>query len=112
MEIHTKKKDESLAVSVMGRLDAVSAAEFDKEMVDQINKGESHFILDLSRVDYISSAGLRCILALSKKLKEMKGEIVLCGLQGGVKEVFDISGFSSIFTIYRTLEDALKGKED
>jgi anti-anti-sigma factor len=108
MEIHVKKEAKGLIVSVIGRWDAVSVGEFDKEMDGQIGKGESNFILDLSRLDYISSAGLRSILSASKRLKENKGMMTLCGLQGSVKEVFDISGFSSIFTIYESLEIALK----
>ena len=108
MDIHVKKEAKGLIVSIIGRLDAVSAGEFDKEMDGQIKKGESHFILDLSRLDYVSSAGLRSILSTSKRLKENKGTMTLCGLQGSVKEVFDISGFSSIFTIYESLENALK----
>ena len=108
MDIHVKKEAKGLVVSIIGRLDAVSSGELDKEMDEQIKKGESHFILDLSRLDYISSAGLRSILSASKRLKENKGMMTLCGLQGSVKEVFDISGFSSIFTIYESLENALK----
>ncbi len=109
MDIHVKKEAKGLVVSIMGRLDAVSAGEFDQEMDGQIKKGESNFVLDLSRLDYVSSAGLRSILSTSKRLKENRGTLTLCGLQGSVKEVFDISGFSSIFTIYESLESALKG---
>ena len=108
MDIHLKKEAKGLIVSIGGRLDAVSVTEFDKEMAQQINNGELHFILNLSRLDYISSAGLRSILSMSKRLKEIKGTILLCDLQSAVKEVFDISGFSSIFTIYDSLENALK----
>ena len=108
MDIHVKKEAKGLIVSILGRLDAVSVGEFDKEMDEQIRKGESNIILDLSRLDYISSAGLRSVLSSSKRLKENRGTITLCGLHGGVKEVFDISGFSSIFTIYESLEIALK----
>ena len=108
MDIHIKKVAKGLIVSIIGRLDAVSVREFDKEMDELIKKGESNFILDLSRLDYISSAGLRSILSTSKRLKENKGTMTLCGLQGGVKEAFDISGFSSIFTIYESFENALK----
>jgi len=109
MDIHVKKEVKGLIVSIIGKLDAVSAGEFDKEMDGQIKKGESNFILDLSRLDYVSSAGLRSLLSTSKRLKENKGTIVLCGLQGSVKEVFDISRFSSLFTIYESLENVLKG---
>ncbi len=108
MEIHVKKVAKRLIVSLTGKLDAVSVGELDKEMDGQIKAGESDFILDLSRLDYISSAGLRSILSTFKRLKENKGTITLCGLHGGVREVFDMSGFSSIFTIYESFENALK----
>lgn len=108
MDIHVKKMAKRLIVSLIGKLDAVSVGEFDKEMDGQIKTGESDFILDLSRLDYISSAGLRSILSTSKRLKENKGTITLCGLHGGVREVFDMSGFSSIFIIYESFENALK----
>ncbi len=109
MDIHVKKEAKWLIVSIIGRLDAVSVGELGQEMDEQIKKGESHFILDLSRLDYISSAGLRSILSLSERLKENQGTMTLCGLQGGVKEVFNISGFSSVFTIYESLENVFKG---
>ena len=105
MDIHVKKEAKGLIVSIIGRLDAVSVRDFDKEIDEQRNKEESNFILDLSPLDYISSAGLSSILSMSKRLKENKGTITLCGLHSGVKEVFDISGFSSIFTIYESLEE-------
>lgn len=109
MDILFKKAVKGLIVSLMGKMDAVSAVDFDKEMNEQMMKGESQFILDLSRLDYISSAGLRSILSVSRKIKERRGAFVLCGFQGIVKEVFNISGFFSMFTIFDSLEDALKG---
>ncbi len=99
MDIRVKREAKGLVVSIVGRLDAVSAVTFDQEMDGQINGGECRFILDLSQLDYISSAGLRSILSLSTKLEQHEGTMTLCGLRGGVKEVFDISGFSTLFKI-------------
>ncbi|MDR2113199.1 MAG: STAS domain-containing protein, partial [Candidatus Accumulibacter sp.] len=62
--------------------------------------------LDLSGVDYISSAGLRVVLLLAKKLAD-GGALVLFGLQQGVYEVFEMCGFVDILTIVKTRDEAL-----
>jgi len=108
MEIQTRKEKNALVVSVKGRMDAVTAPEFEKSLSDLISKRDNMFLLDFSALDYISSAGLRSILATAKKLKEKQGKIVIAGLRGPVEEVFKISGFYSIFKIFGTEEAALK----
>jgi anti-anti-sigma factor len=70
MEIQTRKEKVAVVVLVKGRMDAVTAPEFEKNMLDFISKGEKTFVINLVDLDYISSAGLRSILALAKKLKE------------------------------------------
>ena len=108
MEMHIRKEREATVVSVKGRVDAVTAPEFEKNLSDLISKGEITIILNFGDVEYISSAGLRSILATAKKLKEQKGKIVLTGLKGSVGEVFKISGFDAIFKIFESEEAALK----
>jgi anti-anti-sigma factor len=108
MEIHIRKEREATVVSVKGRVDAVTAPEFEKNLSDLISKGEIIFLLNFGDLEYISSAGLRSILSTAKKLKEPKGKIVLTGLKGSVGEVFKISGFDSIFKIFDSEENALK----
>ena len=108
MEIQTRKDKVAVVVSVKGRMDAVTAPEFEKNVIDWISKGEKTFLVNLGELDYISSAGLRSILALAKKLKEREGKIVLAGLKGPVEEVFKISGFASMFKIFDSEESALR----
>ncbi len=108
MEIQTRKEKAAVVVSVKGRMDAVTAPEFDKKMIDLISKGEKTFVVNLVELDYISSAGLRSILALAKKLKEQAGKILLAGVRGSVEEVFKISGFSSMFKMFDSEESALR----
>jgi len=108
MEIQTRNEKKLLVVSVKGRIDAMTAPEFEKTLFDLISKGENNFLLNFSALEYISSAGLRSILATAKKLKEKEGGIRLTDLKGTVEEVFKISGFYSIFKIYDSEEVALK----
>ena len=108
MEIHVSNQKNATVVSVKGRVDAVTAPEFEKNLSDLISKGETTLLLNFGDVEYISSAGLRSILATSKRLKDKQGKILFTGLRGPVEEVFKISGFPSIFKIFDSEETALK----
>jgi anti-anti-sigma factor len=106
--INTGKEKGCLIVRVEGRLDAVSTPEFEQTLGDWIDEGDIRFIVDFAGLDYISSAGLRGILTSVKKLKAAEGHIVLSSLHGTVKEVFEISGFSTIIPIFESVKDALR----
>ena len=72
-----------------------------------VEEGEHKWVLDMAGVEYISSAGLRVVLLLAKRLKQNSGHLVLCGLQPHVHEVFDISGFLAILDVADSRDAAL-----
>ncbi len=96
MNIAESKEGDVLVLSPEGRLDAQSAPGFQTQILESIAGGEIALLLDLEKLEYISSAGLRVILVAAKKLKDLNGKIVVCSLSDSVKEVFRISGFDSI----------------
>ncbi|MGD8387131.1 MAG: STAS domain-containing protein [Desulfobacteraceae bacterium] len=106
MEITDQKQGDIVVISVKGRMDAISAPEFEKDLDTRIGQGQMRFVIDLADLDYISSAGLRSILALAKKVKTGEGMLHLAALKEPVKEVFDISGFSSIIPIFDSVDTA------
>ena len=108
MEISKEKKGETMVVAINGRLDTTNYADLDKELNELLGAGENNLLMDCSEMNYISSSGLRVFLVYLKKLKASGGKMQLCGLQEMIKEIFLISGFSSLFTIYETCDDALK----
>ncbi len=108
MEIATRKEGGAMVVSVTGRIDAVTAPEFEKGLSALIAGGDMVLLLNLNDLEYISSAGLRSILTTAKQLKAKEGKLLFCGLKGPVKDVFKISGFGSIFKIFETEEEALR----
>ena len=107
MEIKTKKVKNATVVSVKGRMDAISSSEVEKELSELMAKGEKDFVIDFAELDYISSAGLRVILATTKKLKEKEGKLLLSTLRDIVDDAFRISGFNTIIPIYESVESAL-----
>jgi anti-sigma B factor antagonist len=108
MEIKQVKHGEITLLNLIGRLDANTSGELESVLIPMIDGGEKKLILDFSALDYISSAGLRLLLLAAKKLRNNKGEIILCSMKDFIKEIFEISGFTPIFTIVDSKEDALK----
>lgn len=106
MEISVNKQGNAIVVAVYGKMDAVSAPDFERQFTNLVNKGAKCVVVDLLGLDYISSAGLRAILSSAKNLKLHEGKIAFSGLSGMVREVFDISGFGAMFNIYPTATEA------
>jgi anti-anti-sigma factor len=107
MDIETIRKPNGLLVNLKGRMDVYLATEFDRAFEQLLQGGDKNFVLNLGGLEYVSSAGLRSILGNYKKVKAGGGKLLLCGLGSSVKEVFEISGFASIFQVFNTPENAL-----
>jgi len=95
------------AVSLDGQLNSSNAAAVETEMLALLAKGARRVLIDFSRLDYISSAGLRVVLVVAKRLKQAGGQLVLSGMQPHIREVFDISGFLAILDVVASREEAL-----
>ncbi len=108
MEITSTKKQNYILVGIEGRLDAGSAAEAEKQILALITASDNKFIINLSELRYISSAGLRALLVIAKEIKSKNGSLVICSMIESVKKVFDISGFSSILDLTETVQSAEK----
>lgn len=108
MNIESRLEGSILVAALKGRMDAVTAPEFDAWFNARMQAGENRLILDMAGLDYISSAGLRSLLAAAKQIKTTCGSVVLCGLSGTVAEVFKMSGFMSIFAVVDTPQDAVR----
>lgn len=107
MKVEGSKKDNVFVARLEGRMDAITAPDFEKQCIQWIDEGEKVIILDCAKLEYISSAGLRSILSTGRKLKSQNGKLLFCNMSSMVKGVFDVSGFASIFSIFNTLEQAL-----
>jgi anti-anti-sigma factor len=91
---------------IEGRIDTITATDFENSIMKLMSEGISKLIFDCSKLDYVSSSGLRVFLIAQKKISTNKGQLKVCCLQPSIKEIFDISGFSQIFTIEDNIETA------
>jgi anti-anti-sigma factor len=106
MEIHTRASNDIHIVAIAGSMDSTTSPEAQKAL-DQVLAGARKVVLDFSQLDYISSAGLRVLLGAAKKLRASGGTLKMFGLNQSVKEVFEISGFSTILAVYPSEAEAL-----
>ena len=107
MEIQIRESGAACVVAVAGKLDTLSAGDYEKAMNQLIAQGRTRFVVDFSELSYISSAGLRVLLATSKQLKPKGGLAVFANLQANVLDVFEMTGFSTILGVYDSVDAAL-----
>jgi anti-anti-sigma factor len=108
MKIATVEKEGVICLKIDGRLDGKTASAAETTVKGFLQEGRQRLLFDLSQMEYISSAGLRVILMAVKELRSRKGQVVLCGLTPYVKEIFDVSNFSSIIPITDSVETGLQ----
>lgn len=108
MEIVEKGREkDAVVLTVNGRMDATAAPAFDQHLAGLLDGGDTKLVLDLSGLEYISSAGVRSILVLAKNLKSRNGQFFLAAATQPVMKVFKMSGFEAIIPISPSVEDAL-----
>lgn len=109
MEITTRMQGDVTIVGVVGNLDSKSSPEAQRALDAILAGGGRKIAVDFTALDYISSAGLRVMLSVAKKLGSTGGALRTFGLNATVREVFDISGFSRILAVFPSEAEALEG---
>jgi anti-sigma B factor antagonist len=107
MEISVTESGDVRILSFQGNLDTNTSPDAENEINGLIEAGSQKLLVNFENLDYISSAGLRILLATAKKLKASQGDLKICCLNETVQEVFDISGFATILSVSKTEEEAL-----
>ena len=90
-----------------GRLDATSSPQLETTITQQIDGGQKKILLDFGRVDYLSSAGMRLLLSLTRRLSKEEGKLAMCTINDDVMEIIKVAGFEKILNIYPTEQEAL-----
>ncbi len=93
--LQAEKQGDALLIKLGGRLNSVRSIQLEDEIAKHLRHGENNIILDLGGLQQISSPGLRVVLLAAQKLHAAGGKLMLTNLGGNIKEVFDISGFTS-----------------
>lgn len=97
MNIVKTRQDNALTVALEGRLDTTTAPELEAALTDELD-GVAALTMDLEKLDYISSAGLRVLLSAQKRMMK-QGEMKVTHVNETIMEIFEVTGFSDILTI-------------
>jgi anti-sigma B factor antagonist len=109
MNISTREEGGVTVVGVEGNLDTNTAPDAQQHLDGLQDGGVQKILVNFTDLDYISSAGLRVLLATAKRISASGGSLRICGLNETVSEVFEISGFSVILNVFGSEADALEG---
>ena len=97
MTIEKKKNGNELTVALTGRLDTTTAPQLEAELKESLS-GVEKLVLDFAALEYLSSAGLRVLLAAQKTMNK-QGEMIVKNVNETIAEIFEVTGFSDILTI-------------
>jgi anti-sigma B factor antagonist len=113
MELSHKPFNRVDLLSVGGRLDAASAPQFKQKIDELFEQGRYRLVLDLANLEYIASPGLRVLIEARKRARDWKitdlegGDVRIANLPPRIKEVFDLTGFTSLFEIFSDTTEAV-----
>jgi anti-sigma B factor antagonist len=110
MNVSARRFANAVVLRVEGRLDQDTCVDFTHDLmkyVDEAAHGGGAIVLDLSALEYVSSAGLRCFMLASRQAKTQHGRIFVAQLQPMVAEIFEISHFNLVFQVFPTVREAL-----
>ena len=107
IEVAEERHGLVLVLVPVGRLDSDSAYAFESLVMDRIRMQECHLVVDFSRLEFISSSGLRVLPLAAKALKEANRSLVLCSMKEHIASVFQVSGFSQVIPVRHSREAAV-----
>ena len=111
MDVTINEREETVIVSVDGRIDAESAEQLDTALSSVLARGGRRVLVNLEKAAYMSSSGLRVLLGKFRALKGVGGEMALCSLQPDVHRVFLLAGVHGVFPIYVDIDEILASDE-
>ena len=106
MNIETRTGDDVLVVEISGKLDSLSSGDASDRIVSIVQGGHKRVLLNLEKLEFLTSAGMRVILLGAKLLQQNRGELKICNPRSEVRELLEISGFDSLIKIYDTEKQA------
>jgi len=108
LEVETTQRDGVSVLSLQGEIDVYTAPRMRQAIVDLIDAGSTHIVIDMERVDFLDSTGLGVLVEGLRMIRPRGGSISIVVTQDKIVKVFDITGLNKEFSIHGTLEEALQ----
>ena len=107
MNIQQTEHDGVTILAPSGRIDTTTSGAVEQAVKHAVDMGARLLVIDFSGTEYISSAGLRVFLMLAKRMRDLRGRLILCGMPEPVVQVFRLAGFMTLFQVEKSREDAI-----
>lgn len=107
MDLQQESVGDITVLAIAGRVDSTTAPVLHEHLISVVNAPQARVLVDLSGLDYISSAGFRVLLLGAKRSESAGSRLVLCGLSAKVHQLFDIGGFLDLFSITGTRDEGI-----
>ena len=107
MDLREDTAGDVLILEVKGRIDSATAPALGERLTALLTGAGRRLVLDLAQLEYISSAGFRVLLLAGKRADAGESRLVLCGVSGKVRQLFDIGGFLDLFSITGSREEGI-----
>ena len=108
MQISTRESDEVLVVDISGRLDSTTSGHGYDELGRMVQGGNKKIVVNLEKLEYVSSSGLQILLTATKLAKDLGGQIKFCNPTDLVNHTLTVSGFNILLSVYDSEDDAIK----
>jgi stage II sporulation protein AA (anti-sigma F factor antagonist) len=107
VEIQSEQHHQTLVISLAGSFDALTADQVRSAIGRQFDEGQHQLVIDMSRVDFMSSVGVRVLLEMLKRCRGMGGDLRLAAAQPGIQRTLEMSGLTRVLKAYASLEEAM-----
>ena len=107
MELKEERVGGVTIVEVKGRLDSTTSPVLGERLTQILGAADAHLVVDFGQLEYISSAGFRVLLQAGKRAEQSTAKLVLCGVSGKVRQLFDLGGFLDLFVITGTRDEGV-----
>jgi len=108
LSLSTRTVDDRTVVEVGGEIDVYTAPKLREQLVELINSGHYHLIVNLEGVDFLDSTGLGVLVGALKRVRAHEGSLLLVCTQERLLKIFRITGLAKVFPIYESVEAAAK----
>lgn len=112
IELRTEQIEGVLVISLSGEIRSLDARGFHKKLWEATGGPDKFTLLDLERLTYISSAGLRSILMVAKRLRESKVKFAVCSLSGATEGIFKMVAFDKVIDVFESRSEAIEAIRD
>ena len=107
MKVREEREGDVVVLEPEGRVDSTTAPVLGERLTTVLSGRDTRLVLDLKSLEYISSAGFRMLLLAARRAEATGGRLVLCGVMGKVRQLFELAGFLDLLPLYTSREESL-----